>query len=176
MSGKYSRGPYGPPEGQKSKNVQDCGVQKLGPKPRSGIFLANVRNARGIIFSLLGNYLGPLKIQFSNYLYVWGYPHWIIYLREFVYELPSSWPPARVEGGSGQQSMTPDPGESAGSGGSAGKPDCSRRLVIEQHSHTFGILAGPNLGRPLKNLRKIDVFGSRPRIWMGLEGLGSKLA
>ena len=32
-------------------------------------------------------------------------------LREFVYELPSSWSPARVEGGSGQQSMTPDPGD-----------------------------------------------------------------
>ena len=32
-------------------------------------------------------------------------------LREFVYELPSSWPPARVEGGSGLQSMTPDPGD-----------------------------------------------------------------
>ena len=65
------------------------------------------------------------------------------YLREFVYELPSSWPPARVEGGSGQQSMTPDPGESAGSAGSAENPDCSRRLVIEQPSHTFGILASP---------------------------------
>ena len=36
-------------------------------------------------------------------------------LREFVYELPSSWPSARVEGGSGLQSMTPDmenPGDS----------------------------------------------------------------
>ena len=32
----------------------------------------------------------------------------LVYLREFVYELPSSWPPARVEGGSGLQSMTPD--------------------------------------------------------------------
>ena len=40
------------------------------------------------------------------YVYLWrgGY-----FLREFVYELPSSWPPARVEGESGQQSMTPDP-------------------------------------------------------------------
>ena len=70
-------------------------------------------------------------------------------LREFVYdELPSSWPPARVEGGSGLQSMTPDnrdPRDPGDPGGSAGSADCSRRLVIEQHSHTFGILAGPRL-------------------------------
>ena len=36
----------------------------------------------------------------------------LLNLREFVYELPSSWPPARVEGGSGLQSMTPDSRES----------------------------------------------------------------
>ena len=55
------------------KNVQDFGVQKLGPKPKSRIFPGNVRNVHGIIFSLLGNYLGPLKIQLSNYLFFYLY-------------------------------------------------------------------------------------------------------
>ena len=45
------------------KNIVGLGVQKLGPKPKSGISLANVWDAHGIIFSLLGNYLGPLKIR-----------------------------------------------------------------------------------------------------------------
>ena len=63
------------------KNVQDFGVQKNGSKPKSEICLANVRDGPGIMFSLLGNYLGPLKIQFSNYLFIClGLPPWIIYL------------------------------------------------------------------------------------------------
>ena len=52
---------------QRAKNQKNggrFGVQKMGPGPKSGIFLANVGDGPGIIFSLLGNYLGPLKIKF----------------------------------------------------------------------------------------------------------------
>ena len=47
-----------------------------------------------------------------SYWFSYWVSYWVIYwdinyLREFV-KLPSSWPPARVEGESGQQSMTPD--------------------------------------------------------------------
>ena len=46
-----------------------------------GPFLANVGNVAGIIFSLLGNYLGSKKSNFQViYLYVWGFPHWIIFM------------------------------------------------------------------------------------------------
>ena len=66
---------------------------------------------------LLGKCLGwpwdrfkPIKNVWAIYTYIW--PVYSFSLREFVYELPSSWPPARVEGGSGLQSMTPDSRES----------------------------------------------------------------
>ena len=65
------RGLMGHQRATNQKNVRDFGVQKMGPKPKSGIFSGNVRNVHGIIFSLLGNYLGPLKIQFSNYLFIY---------------------------------------------------------------------------------------------------------
>ena len=52
-------------------NVGKYGVQKMGPGPKNGICLANVRDVHGVMFSLLGNYLGPLKHQFSIfYIYL----------------------------------------------------------------------------------------------------------
>ena len=76
---KVAREPHCRPKNQ--KKARDLGGAKMGPEPKSGIFPGNVRNVHGIIFSLLGNYLGPLKIQLSNYLFlcVWGYPHWVIF-------------------------------------------------------------------------------------------------
>ena len=58
-------------------------------------------------------------------------------LRELSLLLTSSWPPARVEGGVrpavlGQDPLDPvDPGKN------------SKKLVLEQHSITFGSFAGP---------------------------------
>ena len=93
---------------QNPKNVGKSGVQKMGPKPKTGIFFANVWDGPGVIFSLLGRALKNKMFQLLIYMFGFTPTGLFIYLREFVYELPSSWPPARVEGGSGQQSMTPD--------------------------------------------------------------------
>ena len=53
-------------------------------------------------------------------------------LREFVYELPSSWPPARVEGGSGQQSMTPERRDNR----DPGDPGIVPRGLLLSNTHT----------------------------------------
>ena len=44
--------------------------KQIGPKPKTDILLANVRDGPGIIFSLLGNYLGPLKYRFPMFIFI----------------------------------------------------------------------------------------------------------
>ena len=57
-------------------------------------------------------------------------------LKEFVYELPSSRPPARVEGGSGLQSMTPDNRDSRDPGDPGETPIVPGGLLLS-NTHTL---------------------------------------
>ena len=87
-----------------------------------------------------------------------------IYLREFVYELPSSWPPARVEGGSGLQSMTPDwldprdPGESSIVPGGLLLSNTHTLSAYWQVQDGFGWFLGQNSPKSIKNHQNTYLF------------------
>ncbi len=54
----------------------------MGPKPKTGMCLANARNVRGNMFSLLGELFGALKNRFPPFLFIYLGP--LFYLFEGV--------------------------------------------------------------------------------------------